>query len=87
MCKELAMMEVSGLDNDAENQESSISFKKLIITRCQKEFEKNPVNEKARIMKLKEIEECTDPVSFLCIIELEYNMVALFILLLYLILG
>ncbi|XP_076181960.1 eukaryotic translation initiation factor 4 gamma isoform X3 [Ptiloglossa arizonensis] len=61
MCKELAMMEVSGLDNDAENQESSISFKKLIITRCQKEFEKNPVNEKARIMKLKEIEECTDP--------------------------
>ncbi|XP_017890862.1 eukaryotic translation initiation factor 4 gamma 3-like isoform X3 [Ceratina calcarata] len=60
MCKELAMMQVPGNDQNVE-KESSFSFKKLIITRCQKEFEKNPVNEVARTRKLKEIEECTDP--------------------------
>lgn len=59
LCKELAMMEVAGPDN----QDSSISFKKLIITRCQKEFEKNPIDDVARNRKVKEIEECTDPVS------------------------
>ncbi|XP_076621218.1 eukaryotic translation initiation factor 4 gamma isoform X1 [Colletes latitarsis] len=61
MCKELALMEVSGLDKNVEKSEYSFSFKKLIITRCQKEFEKNSVNEETRSMKLKEIEECTDP--------------------------
>ncbi|XP_076249202.1 eukaryotic translation initiation factor 4 gamma [Calliopsis andreniformis] len=61
MCKELAMMEVSGSDKTSDKQECSFSFKKLIITRCQKEFEKNTVNEVARSSKLKEIEECTDP--------------------------
>lgn len=63
MCKELAVMEVSGLDKNSENQEYSFSFKKLIINRCQKEFERNPVNEVTRTSKLKEIDECTDPVS------------------------
>nr|XP_012148386.1 PREDICTED: eukaryotic translation initiation factor 4 gamma 3-like isoform X3 [Megachile rotundata] len=61
MCKELAMMEVSGGDKNSERQEGSFSFKKLIITRCQNEFEKNPVNEVARAARLKEIDECTDP--------------------------
>ncbi|CAK9810287.1 Eukaryotic translation initiation factor 4 gamma 3 [Anthophora quadrimaculata] len=61
MCKELAVMGVSGANKNSDNQESSFNFKKLIIERCQKEFEKNPENELARASKLKEIEECTDP--------------------------
>ncbi|CAL7944670.1 unnamed protein product [Xylocopa violacea] len=62
MCKELALMEVSGgSDKNSDKQECSLSFKKLIINRCQKEFERNPVNEVARASRLKEIEECTDP--------------------------
>lgn len=60
LCKELALMEVADSDQD-----SSISFKKLIITRCQKEFEKNPIDDVARTRRIKEIEECTDPVSIL----------------------
>lgn len=59
MCKELAMMEVAG----SENQDSSVSFKKLIITRCQKEFERNLIDDVARMRKIKEIEECPDAVS------------------------
>lgn len=62
MCKELAMMEVAGPDN----QDSSVSFKKLIITRCQKEFEKNPIDDVARARKIREIKECVDPVSIFC---------------------
>ncbi|KAL6431458.1 hypothetical protein ACFW04_007220 [Cataglyphis niger] len=57
MCKELGMMEVAG----SNNQDSSVNFKKLIITRCQKEFEKNPIDDVERKRKLKEIEEITDP--------------------------
>jgi len=61
MCKELGMMEVAGTDS----QDSSVSFKKLIITRCQKEFEKNPIDDVARARKIKEIEECADNVRYL----------------------
>jgi len=61
MCKELGVMEVAG----ANNQDSSINFKKLIITRCQKEFEKNPIDDVERKRKLKEIDEVADPVSIL----------------------
>ncbi|XP_018054816.1 PREDICTED: eukaryotic translation initiation factor 4 gamma 3 isoform X2 [Atta colombica] len=57
LCKELAQMEVAGY----EGQDSSVSFKKLIITRCQKEFEKNPIDDVARNRKLKEIDDCNDP--------------------------
>ncbi|KAL6260894.1 hypothetical protein P5V15_008422 [Pogonomyrmex californicus] len=57
LCKELGMMEVAGPDT----QDSSVSFKKLIITRCQKEFEKNPIDDVARNRKIKEIDECNDP--------------------------
>ncbi|XP_018344628.1 PREDICTED: eukaryotic translation initiation factor 4 gamma 3 isoform X1 [Trachymyrmex septentrionalis] len=56
LCKELAQMEVAGY----EGQDSSVSFKKLIITRCQKEFEKNPIDDVARNRKLKEIDDCHD---------------------------
>lgn len=58
LCKELAVMEVA-----CGEQESAVSFKKLIITRCQKEFEKNPIDDVARNRRIKEIDECTDPVS------------------------
>lgn len=40
-----------------------MNFRKLLITRCQLEFEKNSIDENARNLKLKEIDECTDPVS------------------------
>ncbi|XP_076664476.1 eukaryotic translation initiation factor 4 gamma isoform X6 [Andrena cerasifolii] len=59
MCKELALMKVSEPDPNPE-KDCSLSFKKLIITRCQKEFENNTVNEVTRSSKLKEIDECTD---------------------------
>ncbi|XP_043492134.1 eukaryotic translation initiation factor 4 gamma 3-like isoform X5 [Polistes fuscatus] len=62
MCKELAMIEASGNDKSGAKQtESSVNFRKLIISRCQKEFEKNPIDEVTRTNKLKEIDECTDP--------------------------
>ncbi|XP_046742564.1 eukaryotic translation initiation factor 4 gamma 3-like isoform X8 [Diprion similis] len=61
MCKELAMMHVSSSDSKAGKEESNVNFRKLIITRCQMEFEKNTVDETVKAVKLKEIEECTDP--------------------------
>ncbi|XP_076646708.1 eukaryotic translation initiation factor 4 gamma isoform X1 [Halictus rubicundus] len=62
MCKELSMMEVSGsTDKNVENQECSLSFRKLIVSRCQKEYEKHSLNEEARNTKFKQIEECPDP--------------------------
>lgn len=57
LCKELAMMEVAGPDTQ---DSSSVSFKKLIITRCQKEFERTPDDEE-RNVTIKQIEECNDP--------------------------
>lgn len=66
LCKQLALMEVAGSDT----QDSSVSFKKLIITRCQKEFEKNPIDDVARNRKIKEIDDCNDPVSMLYILFL-----------------
>lgn len=59
LCKELGSLEVK--DPDIEG--AVITFKKLIITRCQKEFEKNPNDDIMRNRKLREIEECKDPVS------------------------
>ena len=51
-------MEVTGADSE---ESSSANFRKLILTRCQTEFEKNTVDENARSEKLREIEECNDP--------------------------
>lgn len=60
MCKELALMEVPAT---ARKEGESVNFRKLLVTRCQLEFEKQSVDETARNAKVKEIEECTDPVS------------------------
>ncbi|XP_019698474.2 eukaryotic translation initiation factor 4 gamma 1 isoform X4 [Harpegnathos saltator] len=56
LCKELGPLEVK----DPEMEGAVITFKKLIITRCQKEFEKNPNDDIMRNKALKEIEECRD---------------------------
>ncbi|KAK9709826.1 eIF4-gamma/eIF5/eIF2-epsilon [Popillia japonica] len=58
MCKELALMEVPAT---ARKEGESVNFRKLLVTRCQLEFEKQSVDETARNAKVKEIEECTDP--------------------------
>lgn len=70
MCKELALIQVSGPDNKAGKEESNVNFRKLIINRCQSEFEKNTVDENAKALKVKEIEACTDPVSRTIILSL-----------------
>lgn len=70
MCKELAQMEVSGgPDKNPDSQECSCNFRKLILDRCQKEYEKHAFNEEARNAKLKQIEECPDSVSIICAIN------------------
>lgn len=38
-----------------------VNFRKLLINRCQVEFEKQSHDESVRLGKVKEIEECTDP--------------------------
>ncbi|XP_033212487.1 uncharacterized protein LOC117170074 [Belonocnema kinseyi] len=57
MCKELALMQVSGTN---PRDSSATNFRKLIVTRCQREFEKDSENAKLRETKAKEIEECID---------------------------
>ncbi|XP_058810596.1 eukaryotic translation initiation factor 4 gamma 3-like isoform X2 [Phymastichus coffea] len=57
MCRELANMQVTG--GDVEDS-TSANFRKLILTRCQTEFQKNTVDEKTRNEKLYEINECID---------------------------
>ncbi|XP_051166301.1 eukaryotic translation initiation factor 4 gamma 3-like isoform X2 [Leptopilina boulardi] len=58
MCKELAMMQVSGTD---QSDTTSANFRKLIVTRCQTEFQKESENGELRETKSKEIDECADP--------------------------
>jgi translation initiation factor 4G len=43
--------------------EPEYTFRKLLVNRCQVEFEKNSVVELDREAKLTEIEQTTDPVS------------------------
>ncbi|KRT79506.1 hypothetical protein AMK59_7397 [Oryctes borbonicus] len=59
MCKELALMQVPNNSNKKDGD--SVNFRKLLVTRCQMEFEKNSGDENARNAKIKDIEECTDP--------------------------
>ncbi|KAH0567485.1 eukaryotic translation initiation factor 4 gamma 3-like [Cotesia glomerata] len=65
MCKELALMKVNTPNEKnpsqvAGNPAANVNFRKLLITRCQVEFEKNKTNETQRTEKVKEIEECKD---------------------------
>ncbi|XP_049821977.1 eukaryotic translation initiation factor 4 gamma 3 isoform X3 [Aethina tumida] len=60
MCRELAMLQVPVSNSNSENPEF-VNFRKLLVTRCQAEFEKQSVDETERARKVKEIEECTDP--------------------------
>lgn len=63
MCRELALMQVPSNNSSSSKKDDYVNFRKLLVTRCQLEFEKNSVDETARNCKLKEIEECADPVS------------------------
>lgn len=60
MCKVLSNMRVQG---DTSKDEPEYTFRKLLVNRCQIEFEKNSVVELDREAKLTEIEQITDPVS------------------------
>ncbi|XP_044726466.1 eukaryotic translation initiation factor 4 gamma 1-like isoform X3 [Chrysoperla carnea] len=60
MCRELALMQVPA-ERKNSNDPGFVNFRKLLITRCQMEFEKTYVDEKARKLKVKEIEDETDP--------------------------
>lgn len=53
---------VTNSDGTIKDPPETVNFRKLLITRCQSEFEKSSVDETVRQQKLKEIEECTDPV-------------------------
>ncbi|XP_060516621.1 eukaryotic translation initiation factor 4 gamma 1 isoform X2 [Cylas formicarius] len=55
MCNELQIMSVSG------SEDKKGTFKTLLITRCQKEFEKQSIDETERANRVKIIDECTDP--------------------------
>lgn len=46
-------------NSTSENVEI-VNFRKLLLTRCQMEFEKQSVDESKRNAKLKEIDECID---------------------------
>ncbi|KAJ8985507.1 hypothetical protein NQ317_015051 [Molorchus minor] len=59
MCKELATLQFV-IPVLKENPEY-VNFRKLIITRCQMEFEKQSVDESVRNEKVKEIDACPDP--------------------------
>lgn len=62
MCKELALIQVPAEQQNGQSTTGEyVNFRKLLLSRCQNEFEKNKVDESAREIKLKEIEECTDP--------------------------
>ncbi|XP_054270193.1 eukaryotic translation initiation factor 4 gamma 1-like isoform X2 [Macrosteles quadrilineatus] len=58
MCKVCSRIEVSKVENGAEQK---VNFRKLLITRCQTEFERNKSSELDAAKWLKEINNCTDP--------------------------
>ncbi|XP_044597815.1 eukaryotic translation initiation factor 4 gamma 3-like isoform X3 [Cotesia glomerata] len=61
MCKELALIKVaSNQKKSAQEADNFVNFRKLLLTRCQMEFEKNSVEESARLVKVKEIDNCVD---------------------------
>lgn len=61
LCRELALMQVPANTDKNMSATEYVNFRKLLVTRCQMEFEKNSVDEKYRNDKVIEIENCTDP--------------------------
>ncbi|XP_025830115.1 eukaryotic translation initiation factor 4 gamma 3 isoform X2 [Agrilus planipennis] len=62
LCRELALMQVPNSEEVRKKDgQEYVNFRKLLVTRCQREFEKNSVDEEERNSKVKEIEECADP--------------------------
>ncbi|CAH0558222.1 unnamed protein product [Brassicogethes aeneus] len=59
MCRELALIQVPTANSKPEAPEF-VNFRKLLITRCQMEFEKQSVDESTREVKMKEIEATAD---------------------------
>lgn len=62
MCKLCTRLEVTKIVNDVEEK---VNFRKLIITRCQMEFEKNKEAELDAEKWQEDINATTDPVSFI----------------------
>lgn len=50
--------------NSTGEEKEVVNFRKLLLTRCQMEFEKQSKDETDRLKKLKEINECPDEVCF-----------------------
>lgn len=46
--------------SSTEDKPDVVNFRKLLITRCQMEFEKQSIDESVRNEKVKEIEDCND---------------------------
>uniref|UniRef100_A0A1Y1NIM6 MI domain-containing protein n=2 Tax=Photinus pyralis TaxID=7054 RepID=A0A1Y1NIM6_PHOPY len=61
LCSHLALLKVPATGASKKDGNEFVNFRKLLITRCQLEFEKNSIDETERNNKVKEIEECTDP--------------------------
>ncbi|KAF5303054.1 hypothetical protein FQR65_LT08383 [Abscondita terminalis] len=62
LCGQLALMQVpASSSNKKDGQQEFVNFRKLLVTRCQLEFEKNSIDEAERNVKVKEIDECVDP--------------------------
>jgi hypothetical protein len=61
MCKVLSNMQVPSEMRNKDEPE--YNFRKLLVNRCQMEFEKNSVVELDRKTRLTKIEQTTDPVS------------------------
>lgn len=65
MCQVLSKMSVRGEGSDSSNSgKSEVKFRNLIINKCQKEFEKDNMEE-FKATRRKEIDECSD-VSEVC---------------------
>ncbi|XP_053593767.1 uncharacterized protein LOC103573883 isoform X2 [Microplitis demolitor] len=63
MCSELALMKVDASNEEITSQGTKtkeVDFRRLLIIRCQTEFEKTAVDEATREEKVEEIENCTD---------------------------
>jgi len=61
MCKVLSTLQVPAEMRGKD--EPDYNFRKLLVNRCQMEFERNTVVELDREAKLVEIEQTADPVS------------------------